>query len=596
MCGISGWFLPDQQLFNTDDLQAMVNALHHRGPDDTGVFLEQSRGVALGHNRLSILDLSDQGHQPMQNRKTGDVLVFNGEIYNFRELRSQLQSEGYIFNSSCDTEVLLYSFEQWGIDCLKQIKGMFAFALWQPATGILHLVRDPMGIKPLYYWQPAESDGIVFSSELKAFAKLPGFQSVVNRDSLQCFLEFGYSFHSSETIFRDVCKLPPGHHMQIRSGSEPEVHRYFFPSLELLEENKQCRVEEQLFDVLTRVVEEHLVADVPVGLLLSGGLDSSIIASIASRLGPIHTFSFGFADSGIDERPHARVVSQFIGSEHEEILLHPDEILQNLEEAASYFDDLFADWGMITTRLLYKKCREKGIKVVIVGEGADELFGGYDVFRHALPEKARKPMEWRLFQLYRAYAGRRYGSQYFAFRARMKEYLRLTGNDVFAAIRLFESRDQLPNNYVMKVDKASMSESVEARVPFLDSRVADIACRIPGNMLISSQDEKIILRRMARRYDLLPEEIIKRKKFGASIAANWMDDSGTFRDYARELILARGAWVDELGLRQAMQAYFDSEKSGYRFPRAISIFRNLAWRLLILELWSKSAVPVHGHG
>ncbi len=595
MCGISGWLMPGKQPFGTTDLQAMVSALHHRGPDDSGIFLDAAQGIALGHNRLSILDLSEQGHQPMRNEDTGDVLVFNGEIYNFRELRKQLTDCGYTFRSKSDTEVLLYSFARWGIECLSKIKGMFAFALWEPASGTLHLVRDPMGIKPLYYWRLPGNGGLVFASEVKAFLSLKAFKAIINRNSLAQFLEFGYTFDHFDTIFKDVAKLPPGHRLELLNGYNGEPVQYYFPEQSPLKPDNAVDVEKQLYSTLSQVVEEHLVADVPVGLLLSGGLDSSILASLASRQGPIHTFSFGFAGSAVDERPFARRVSEFIGSQHEEILIQPAELLEDLEQAVYFFDDLFADWGLITTRLLYKKCREKGIKVVIVGEGSDELFGGYDVFCHAFPKYGRQPVEWRLFQLYRAYAGRRYGKQYFAFRARMREYLRQSGNDFFSAVRLFETRDQLPNNYVMKVDKASMSAGVEARVPFLDSRVAERACRIPGTMLLNGRTEKKVLRQMAKKYDLLPDEIIRRKKFGASIAANWMDDSRQFREFARAMILEQGEWVDELDLRDAMQSYFDRGQQGYGFPRAISIFRNLAWRLLILELWSKSYHPEISH-
>jgi len=588
MCGICGWQQSKNQRLGKDDLERMVKALQHRGPDDSGMFQDPSQGIALGHNRLSILDLSEHGHQPMCNEETGDQLVFNGEIYNYRELRLQLTNSGYKFRSSSDTEVLLYCFAKWGIECLSKLKGMFAFALWEPASGTLHLVRDPLGIKPLYYWRLPGSGGLVFASELKAFLSLNGFQSIINNNSLGQFLEFGYTFDISDTIFKDVAKLPPGHRMELQNGCKGEPERYFFPVKKMFRGGESLDIKKQLYSTLSQVVGEHLVADVPVGLLLSGGLDSSILASIASRLGPIHTFSFGFAGSAVDERPYARRVSEFIGSQHEEILIQPAELLEDLEQAVFFFDDLFADWGLITTRLLYRKCREKGIKVVIVGEGSDELFGGYDIFCNAFPKYDRQPVEWRLFQLYRAYAGRRYGRQYFAFRARMREYLRQTDNDFFSAVRLFETRDQLPNNYVMKVDKASMSAGVEARVPFLDTRVAEIACRIPGKMLLNSRAEKIVLRQMAKKYDLLPDEIIQRKKFGASIAVNWMDDSRQFREFARAMILEQGEWVDELDLRDAMQSYFDRGRQGYRFPRAISIFRNLAWRLLILELWSKS--------
>jgi asparagine synthase (glutamine-hydrolysing) len=272
----------------------------------------------------------------------------------------------------------------------------------------------------------------------------------------------------------------------------------------------------------------------------------------------------GFAESEVDERPYARMVAKHIGSEHREILIHPKEISENLQEVTWYFDDLFADWGTITTRLLYQKCRENGVKVVLVGEGADELFGGYTIFDAA--RERRWPLSWHLFQLYRRYAGRRYGTQFSKFRSVMNDHLRQSDGDMFHAVRLFESRNQLPNNYVMKVDKASMSVSIEARAPFLDRRVAELAYRTPSKLLLADGTNKFLLRSMAER---------------------WMDESEEFREYARGVILDKDGWVDELGLRAAMTDYFNGRRQGYTFPRAISIFSNLAWRLLLLNLWSR---------
>jgi asparagine synthase (glutamine-hydrolysing) len=332
-------------------------------------------------------------------------------------------------------------------------------------------------------------------------------------------------------------------------------------------------------------VRQHLVADVPVGLLLSGGLDSSIIAALAARETRVTTISMGFAESAIDERPFARTVAEHIGSGHHEVLIDHREMVEDLAEVVWYFDDLFADWGTVSTRLLYRKCREQGIKVVLVGEGSDELFGGYSIFSAA--QQVRGPVLWRLFQLYRRYAGRRYGGQFPAFAAIMRKYLAQSRGNMFDAVRLFESRNQLPGNFMMKVDKASMSVSVEARAPYLDRRVAELAYATPDRYLLAEGTDKFILRRMAERHRLLPQEITRRPKFGASIASSWMDESAEFRRYAREVILEREGWVDRLNLRRAMTDFFEGRRTGYRFPRAISIFSNLAWRLLLLNLWSR---------
>jgi asparagine synthase (glutamine-hydrolysing) len=288
----------------------------------------------------------------------------------------------------------------------------------------------------------------------------------------------------------------------------------------------------------------------------------------------------GFASSDIDERPHARAVSEFIGSHHIEATITAEEVEREVAGGAWVFDDLFADWGTVTTRLLYRRCREEGIKVVLVGEGSDELFGGYDIFR--VP--ARLGL-WRQFRLYQKYAGRRHGRLFREFHAIVEEYLAQTGGDPFAAVRLFESRRQLPNNYVMKVDKASMAESVEARAPYLDRRVAELAYRTPSAWLLREGTNKYLLRALARTRRLLPESIAARPKFGASVAAHWMDDNERFRGFARERLID-GPWCRRLGLRAAMEAFFEHGREGARFPGALSVYRNVAWRLLLLELWS----------
>ncbi len=337
----------------------------------------------------------------------------------------------------------------------------------------------------------------------------------------------------------------------------------------------------ELAETLGQVVSEHLIADVPLGLLLSGGLDSSVIAGLAARAGPLTTICMGFGASTVDERSHAREVAAHIGSRHLEVLISPDEVKREVQTGAWVFDDLFADWGTITTRLLYRRCRELGIKAVLVGEGADELFGGYDIFR-----VGKRLGLWQLFRLYQRYSGRRHGRLFGSFHAVMRDYLKQSGGDGFQAVRLFESRRQMPNQYVMKVDKASMAESVEARAPYLDRRIADLAYRTPREWLLRGGENKYLLRAVAREHGLLPATISGRAKYGAPLAASWMDDDADFRAFAADLILKPGSQTEQLGLAPAMREYFRKGRSGYAFPAGLSVFRNLAWRLLLLELWS----------
>lgn len=586
MCGICGWLLTEGRRRDSAQLSAMADAIAHRGPDDRGYFVDEDRGLALAHNRLSIIDLSSAGHQPMMGDDGSTVLVYNGELYNFQELRKELEGLGHAFKSRTDTEVILRSFIQWGISCVERFCGMFALAVWSKTDEKLFLARDPLGMKPLYYTTLIGDKGFVFASEVKAFLALPDFKAKMDRFSLTQFLEFGYTFDEDKTSLEGIYKLPPGHTIEIMRGRTGRPQSYFTPPAPLKHKMRSLEdCEEELYNTMSEVAAQHLIADVPVGLLLSGGIDSSVIASLASRHAKITTITMGFADSSVDERSHARIVADHISSNHIEVTIQPDEVRESLDDVVWYFDDLFADWGTVSTRLLYKKCREQGIKVVLVGEGSDEIFGGYPMFEASLD--GRGPVVWRLFQLYRRYAGRRYGSQFSKFYPMMKRYLKEGGEDFFQAVRFFESRNQLPNNYVMKVDKASMSVSVEARAPFLDRRIAEIAYGTPHEYLLVNGRNKFLLRSMAKRYRLLPEEIINRPKYGASIAASWMDDSQDFRSYARGVILDGEGWVDELGLRGAMTDYFDRGVKGYAFPHPISIFSNLAWRLLLLNLWSR---------
>lgn len=559
----------------------MAESIRHRGPDDHGFYRDPATGVALAHRRLSIIDLSDASHQPMLDDTRKVALVYNGELYNFRELRRELQSRGHVFHSSGDTEVVLKSYIEWGVAAFERFNGMFALALWDGMSHTLHLARDAMGIKPLYYLP--RGDGLFFASEIKVFLALPSFRPQLDERSLHQYLEFGYVFDEQATMLDGVKKLAPGHRMEVRGGKMVADVAFFVPPApDKSDTRSEADRLDELGALLGQVVDEHLIADVPVGLLLSGGLDSSVLAALAAKRGELLTISMGFGDSDVDERIHARQVAGHIGSRHVDVLISPQQIKDEVMAGAWVFDDLFADWGTLSTRLLYRRCREMGVKVVLVGEGADELFGGYDCFN--VPENLGL---WQQFRLYQKYAGRRYGRFFGDFHRIMDGYLEQGGDDAFHAVRLFESRRQLPNQYVMKVDKASMAESVEARTPFLDRRVAELAYRTPKEWLLRGGENKYLLRALARRHGLIPEAISGRKKFGAPLAASWMDDDAGFREFTRNTLLDTGSITHGLGLDRAMRAYFDEGRSGHAFPRPLSIFRNLAWRLLLLELWGR---------
>jgi asparagine synthase (glutamine-hydrolysing) len=592
MCGIAGWLgFPALSLEEQGSVQ---RTLFHRGPDDEGRYVDPEAGLGLLHRRLSIIDLSPLGHQPMANEDGSVVLCFNGEIYNFVELRAELEGRGHAFRSRTDSEVLLHGWEEWGERVLDKVRGMFAFAIWESKRGVLTLARDPMGIKPLYLWWSA-TGRLAFSSELKAFLGLTGFTASLDTRSVRQFLEYSFIPDEERTALAGVHKLPPGHVLSVTVAggerSRPSPRPYYRAPQVVPEGQGERSLDaraDRLFETLSEVVRQHLVADVPVGLLLSGGLDSSIIAALARREGPVRTLSMGFAESGLDERPHGLAVSRFLGTDHTEVLIKPEEIADGLEESAWYVDDLFGDWGVISTMVLYRKCREAGVKVVLVGEGSDELFGGYSNFVTAGgPEADRLGAPLRAVRLYRWYSGRRWGPELLPLLRTVRELDSETGCDPFATVRLFETRHQLPSNYNMKVDKASMAASVEARVPFLDQRVAEEGFRTPRSLLLRDGTDKYLLRYMAERHGLLPRETTRRPKLGGSIAASWMEDSKSFRSFAREVILDSDGMAARFGLRRAMEAYFDGGRKGYPPPSGLSILQIVAWRLLMLNLWGR---------
>jgi asparagine synthase (glutamine-hydrolysing) len=587
MCGIAGTITQLPAAETLAAVRGMTAALRHRGPDDAGFYSDAAAGLCLGHRRLSIIDLSRAGRQPMANEDGSVVLVFNGEIYNFGELRDKLIAAGHRFASRTDSEVIVHGYEQWGEQVVEHLCGMFAFALWDRRARQLFLARDPMGIKPLYYWQnPAGA--FAFASEIKAFRALPDFRPALNPRAMGQFLELNFIADLHATSLAGVCKLPAGHTLTLRGDGRLATPRRYYtpPAIEPCAETDAAIEErtDRLYTVLDRVVRQHLIADVPVGLLLSGGLDSSVVAALAARHTRLRTISMAFADSGIDERPFARAVSRHVGSEHTEVVIQPGEVAADLERAVWYIDDLFGDWGLVSTMLLYQRCREAGVKVILVGEGADELFGGYPSYDMAAAGGSR----WRrILRLFQWYSGRRWGRELWSFAHTLWSLCREADGDLFSAVRLFETRHQLPHHFNMKVDKASMAVGVEARVPFLDARVAAEGFRAPRSLLLRDGTNKYLLRRVAERHRLLPPAITRRPKFGASMAASWMDDMPGFRAFARDVVLDPDGLTREVGLAPAMRAYFDAGRRGNRWPSGIGIFAIVAWRLLLLNLWAR---------
>ena len=535
MCGIAGIINPKGK----DEIEKMTRAISHRGPDDDGFFTDED--IALGMKRLSIIDLAG-GRQPIISDDGRFVIFFNGEIYNYKELRVILEKAGKSFNTESDTEVILRMFETYGAESFPRLRGMFAFVIYDKENRNWVLVRDFFGIKPLYYLKNNENIS-AFSSEIKSFIELSGFKSEVNDAAVYNYLSYQYN-PLEETFLKNVFKLPPAHYMTIdlKTGVS-EKKRYWqfkFNQDDSLDEKKTA---EKTLEVMKDSVAHHMIADVPVGSFLSGGIDSSIIATLMQKIRgekKIKTLTVGFKT--LSEGRKARETSEPLGTDHTELSVGPEEYFAELPKAVWYFDEPVADPSAIGLYFLAKEAR-KHVKVVLSGEGADELFGGYNIY---LEPFARKKIAWLPHSVLKFIAGLPFdfkGKNY-ALRASQKLEERYIGNasvfDKKEAEMLWKgnmSRFRLDNLYkeagglsdsakmqyidintwlvgdiLAKADKMTMAHSLELRVPFLDTSVASLASKLPDKFKWRNGETKYLLREAFK--SVLPESTRKRKKLG----------------------------------------------------------------------------------
>lgn len=557
MCGITG--ITDKKVGKLEDnVREMTRCIAHRGPDDEGFYADKD--IALGMRRLSIIDV-EGGHQPIATSDGRFQIVFNGEIYNYRELKEELLIEGKKFQTDSDTEVILRLFESSGAEAFKRLRGMFALAIYDTREKMLFLARDPFGIKPLYYWRKnigvegGDQRVVAFSSEIKSFLKLPGFHKSVNDAAAYNYLSFQYN-PLEETFFKGVYKLLPGHFMKIdvKSG-ESEVRRYFQfrfnPDEKLYEEETRNKIKAVMEDS----VAHHMIADVPVGSFLSGGIDSSIIATLMQKIrgdkpastregeptrgGKIKTFTVGF--TSLSEAKEARETSEPLGTDHVEITVTPEEYFQALPKAMYHFDEPVADPSALGLYFLAREAR-KHVKVVLSGEGSDELFGGYNIYRAPL---ARKWIAWLPHQLLEFLASLPFRGSNFSKRALMKleewyignasvfkpeevaklwkgnEQKKFSLDEIYALankhsdsvkMQLIDINTWLVGDILAKADKMTMAHSLELRVPFLDIEVARLASRLPDRFKWRRGQTKYLLREAFK--SVLPESTRKRKKLG----------------------------------------------------------------------------------
>jgi asparagine synthase (glutamine-hydrolysing) len=615
MCGICGLVAGERERApDREAVARMSGRLVHRGPDDDGVFCEGP--VALAARRLSIIDLAG-GHQPITNEDGSCVVVQNGEIYNYRELKRELEGRGHRFATDCDTEVLVHGYEEWGEGFVERLRGMFAIALWDKRRERLLLARDRFGIKPLYYRH--QDGGLSFASELKAMLELPGFSREIDSQAVAAYLAFN-SIPAPLTIFKQARKLPPGHLLLWERG-EVAQRRYARPGPPPAGEVRSGSAEElavELREVLDDSVRAHLVADVPVGVLLSGGVDSGGLAALASRHvdEPLRTFSIGFEEEGFNELSRARLVAERYGTDHHELVLRPDavELLPKLVEA---FDEPFGDSSALPTYLVSELAVGE-VKVALSGEGGDELFGGYYTYvadllarrvgrlaalarplAEALPSRTdRVGFDYKAKRFARAAAlpplERHHGwKEIFSPQARAElagphaaawdplDLYRERYAETAAAAPLARMQDldlgiYLVDDLLVKTDRLSMAHSLELRVPFLDPKVAEFAFSLPTKLKVRGFAKKRLLRQALA--PLLPREIVHGRKQGFSIPiAAWL--RGPLEPFAREVLapsaIARQGLLDPA----AVTPLLDRHKAGQE-----DLSRQI-WGLMALTLW-----------
>ncbi|MDD2806218.1 MAG: asparagine synthase (glutamine-hydrolyzing) [Elusimicrobiales bacterium] len=618
MCGILG-LVNNSGKVDPSLLCRMRDALRHRGPDSTGHWISENGRVGFGHRRLAILDLSPKGYQPMTAVSGRAVIVLNGEIYNFEELREELRGKGYSFDSSSDTEVVLNAYLEWGEGCLKRINGMFSFCIYDIPGRKLFLARDRAGEKPLFY--SCAGGNFAFASELKALMADPGFSRKVNLDSLNFYLSYGY-VPGERCILQGVFKLLPGHALRYDlSTSTMTVQRYWAPP-EISGYNSSGLPEltKELTSLLSDSVRRQLVADVPVGIMLSGGVDSSIITAIAARVSvkPVRTFTVSFPGHGkFNEAEHAKLVARHCGAVHSDLVAEPvsPEIL---EDIVAQFDEPIADNSIIPTFLLSRLMRQH-TTVAIGGDGGDELFGGYPYYSYLqlisqlhrlLPSQIRRKVLMPIAErLPLGVKGRNYAiaaaSADFcgisqvnllfnkAWRRKLmapfgevpihslgapEEYKIMLGDGEIGTLRKALKTDflsYLVDNILVKTDRAAMLASLEMRAPFLDYRVIEFAfSKVPDKFKATLFRRKIILRHLAK--ELLPKDLDVSRKQGFSVPlARWI--RGDFGNYLRDVVSGTGVGAFD---KEAVSLLLRRQFCGDSNPQRL-------FALAIFQLWSR---------
>ncbi|MGD9036187.1 MAG: asparagine synthase (glutamine-hydrolyzing) [Syntrophobacterales bacterium] len=637
MCGFVGFISSRDFQSLQQYLPDAVASITHRGPDDSGRFFDERYGIGLGHRRLSIIDLSEAGRQPMSSDDGTVHIVYNGEVYNFREIRETLEKKGHEFKSSTDTEVILKSYIQWGIECLQKFVGMFSLAIWDSRNQCLYLARDRLGIKPLFYY--FRGDNLLFASELKGLMAFKTFEKDIDPDSIPLFLHYQY-VPAPRTIFKNTYKLLPGNYLKF-DGKKLSTHVYWSPpdgtesaaSLAMDEEE----LVQQLDLILTQAVDARLISDVPLGALLSGGIDSSMVVALMQkvRAAPVRTFSIGFDEEEYNEAPWAAKVANHLGTDHTELYVTPREAMEVIPKLPEIYDEPFADSSAIPTFLVCQMARDH-VKVALSGDGGDEQFSGYVRYwstqamatglkhlprpfksaaaalfgtiphrwvekcylpwRQFLPQRFRVanfPDKWQklvhaldqsaIADLYRMTICLwskdelpQLMGKYLPESQYEKTFSETEDWPLLSRLMRVDQRTYLPDAMLTKVDRASMAVSLEVRVPLLDHRVVEHTAKLPDSLKYKNGTGKFLLKRLLGRY--LPAHLIERPKMGFGVPIDrW------FRRELKDLLL------DYLSPeRLKNEALFDYTVVENRLAEHLSGQVNhhyRLWALLMWEMW-----------
>lgn len=624
MCGICGKFNFDRENPVSHGLiKSMADTISHRGPDDEGYYLSGS--LALGFRRLSIIDLSS-GHQPLANEDESVWIVFNGEIYNYQELRGDLQRKGHVFKTRTDTEVIVHLYEEYGALCVEKLRGMFGFAIWDTRRQSLLLARDRVGIKPLYYHLTKKS--LIFASEIKAILADPEVEPQVNSAMIDRFLTF-YYVPGGETLLKDIHKLEPGTYLEVRNGSA-RITQYWDLKFEV-HQRPETQAEHELIELMEESVQMHMIADVPVGFLLSGGVDSTAMLGMAAGKTDKSpsSYTLGFSNPGIiDERPYARLAASFYGSEHHEMTITSREFADFVPHFAWYMEEPCCEPQAVALYYITKLARNY-VKVLISGEGGDEAFAGYPIYRNFLwLERIKKltgPLNGAISSLLCSinqkrpsqrltkyasifrmpldsyYYGRTSNPGLF-FNSRTEQlytpdFLHEINRDFSTSIvkkcfatsagagninrmLYMDMKTSLPDDILLKADKMTMANSIELRVPLLDHKVIEFAASLPENFKVRGFKTKYIAKRALRHR--VPKEILDRKKAGFPVPYDsWMRTE--LKDWVHEILLGR----------QATERGYFNRKCIEQLVQEDQRFQNHAKEILSLvslELWHRAFI------